>query len=260
MKSPSHESHAPEIHLGRAWRGLAHKPWLGMMFTIHNNGDWGMVHYWFYNFFDDEMATWSVDWTTFFDEELVIHSFLLTEQRFQVVKPTSDNPNVLGGNKFPILGSPFTPFPWSKPVIVCSYPGVSSNMGKSEDVSPEDHQWDFFGILPRMTILPRVVICSGKKNWQKGNKITSWIRLNQALKPVPSWKNHLNWHWKIGKIGISMDIPLVNSSIAIDGPCKFTFNRISYSKNAGDFSLSCGCRSSLGGLCLKCQLAAVLFS
>lgn len=99
-----------------------------------------------------------------------------------------------------------------------------------------------------------------KKNWQKGNKITSWIRLNQALKPVPSWKNHLNWHWKIGKIGISMDIPLVNSSIAIDGPCKFTFNRISYSKNAGDFSLSCGCRSSLGGLCLKCQLAAVLFS
>lgn len=99
-----------------------------------------------------------------------------------------------------------------------------------------------------------------RESWYKGNKITSWIRLNQALKPVPSWKNHLNWHWKIGKIGISMDIPLVNSSIAIDGPCKFTFNRISYSKNAGDFSLSCGCRSSLGGLCLKCQLAAVLFS
>ena len=93
------------------------------------------------------------------DEELVIQSFLLTEQRFQVVKPTSDNPKFFDATSSPsscYFGMANTPFPpVVEKVIVCSYPGVSSNMGKSEDVSPHDHQWDFFGILPRMTILPR---------------------------------------------------------------------------------------------------------
>ena len=98
---------------------------------------WSEGHWFFTHFLIMDMIKWQLEvligppflwWRT---GHPVL--FLLTEQRFQVLKRTSDNPNVLGGNKFPILGSPTnTPFP----VLEASHrlfsiPGVSSNIGKS---------------------------------------------------------------------------------------------------------------------------------
>ena len=197
-------SHAPEIHLGRAWRGLAHKPWLGMInipsITMVTEG-WFMAlivypFFWWWIWWNGNLKCWLDNF--YWMKNLSSSPFCWLNNDFKWLNPRQTTPSSLT-QQVPlvpaILGWPtHLSHPWSKKSSFVHTPGCHQTWGNrrmfplmitSGIFSASCHGWQFCHGFYDATD-ERVVICSVNypdKKVTRSPVESGWIRLWNRFHP-----------------------------------------------------------------------------